>query len=439
MHLRGIARWTGSAALALAGVSVGTLPAHTQVRVDVGSVDAAKAMIAAGRVDEARHLLESLNSRTPQDNEIEFLLGLLAMRVGEHNLAIRHFRSILVREPEAVRVRLELARALYADRQYENAYRQFQFARAGTSSPAVIGNIDRFLAAIRLEKSWSYDVTIALAPDTNINNATSASETTLFGLPFELDESARRKSGVGLAIGASAEIAPRVAQRVRLRLGAAARRREYGGSEFDDTLLSLHAGPRLVLPRWDLSVVLTGFRRIYGDRLLTNGVGARAEGFHQLDGRTGISFGASAQLLRYPHSPDQTGMNLAAWTGVTRALTPASSLSPHAAVSRHAAHADSQAYWWGKIGVGYYRDFPGGFSAYLEPSVSLTRYDATDPLFGGPRRDWGQEMQVALLNRRIVLSRFTPRVTYTLTRRRSTIELFDFTQHRVEVGLTSTF
>ena len=49
------------------------------------------------------------------------------------------------------------------------------------------------------------------------------------------------------------------------------------------------------------------------------------------------------------------------------------------------------------------------------------------------------ELQLAILNRRIVLDRFTPRVALTLSRRDSTIEIYDVRQRRLEVGLTSSF
>jgi len=64
-------------------------------------------------------------------------------------------------------------------------------------------------------------------------------------------------------------------------------------------------------------------------------------------------------------------------------------------------------------GVGYQRDLTGGFSLYMEPSLAFSRYDAVDPLFGKRRSDQVQELQIALLNRRIVLSRFTPRASPT--------------------------
>ena len=229
-------------------------------------------------------------------------------------------------------------------------------------------------------------------------------------------------------MGAGGEIAPRVGERTRLRLGASLQRREYDGKRFDDMTLAFYAGPRVVLSTWDLNVLGTGFRRWYGGKRFNEGVGARLEATHYLDSRTALSFGVSAQEVRYPRSPPQTGPSFAAFGGAVRTLTAASSVTVRLGLGRQASRSESFANWSGQVGVGYYRDLPGGFSIYLEPSLSYSRYDEADPLFGERRQDLGQEMQVALLNRRVVLKRFTPRISYTFDRRNSTIDLYDFSE-----------
>ncbi|HET7817087.1 MAG TPA: surface lipoprotein assembly modifier [Sphingomicrobium sp.] len=403
------------------------------------SIAAAKGLMLAGRRDEARTLLQQLATRYPDSNDVQFLLGLLALDAAEHDRAIAHFRSILVRSPDAVRVRLELGRAFFLKRDYENAFRQFQFARAGNLPAGVGASIDRFVAAIRQQKDWSYSFSIALAPDSNINNGTSTGETLIFGLPFELSEDSRQRSGIGLAVDASAEFAPRVGERTRLRVGAAVQRREHKGEDFDDMTLAVHAGPRIVAGRWDLSLLGSGFRRSFGGRTLSQGLGARGEATRHIGPRSAASFGLSAHRLRYPDYRFQDGWALSASAGALTALTPASTLSARASVSRKSARLAELASWSGSLAAGYYRDLPGGFSLYAEPSFGIARYDAEDPFFFTRRKDKSLELRLALLNRRIVLSRFTPRIGLTLARRDSNIDIYDFSQRRVEVGLTSAF
>ena len=403
------------------------------------SVETAKALILSGRSVEAQRLLEQLTSEHPANNDVTFLLGLLAVQAADYNTAVDQFRSILVRNPDAVRVRLELGRAFFLKGDYENAYRQFQFARAGKLAPGVGASIDRFVAAIRQQKSWSYELSFAIAPDSNINNGTTSRETELFGLPFELSDDTRRKSGVGAVVDASVQFAPQISENARLRMGARVQRREYRDHEFDDMAISVHAGPRLVLPGWDVSLLATGFRRQLGGQRFSEGFGAKIEAMHYRGARTAISLGASAQQVRYVDYPLQDGRTFSLWGGAVRALTPASSVTGRLGVSRKAARTPELASWSGWIATGYYRDLPGGFSVYVEPSYAISRYDAADLFFGQRRKDRLLELQVAILNRTIVFERFTPRVALTFTRRDSTLDLYDFSQRRLEVGVTSSF
>lgn len=413
-------------------------PAPCEVR-GLESVETAKSLILRGRADEARSLLQDLAARYPTSNDVAFLLGLLAVEAREYDSAVGFFRAILVRSPDAVRVRLELGRAFFLNRDYENAFRQFQFARAGKLPPGVGASIDRFVAAIRQQKDWSYNFSFSLAPDSNINNGTSSRETELFGLPFELSEDTRRKSGIGVAINAGAEFAPQVSDQLRLRLGANLQRHEYRDSEFDDMAIAVHVGPRLVLPGWDLSLLATGYRRNFGGRPLSQGIGARVEATHRPGARTEISLGLTAHKVRYTDYPLQDGRVWSVWGGAVRALTPASSVNARIGISRKTARTPELASRSGWVAAGYYRDLPGGFSVYVEPSFGISRYDAADPFFGERRKDRLLELQLALLNRRIVFTRFTPRVALTFARRNSTVDLYDFSQRRLEVGLTSSF
>lgn len=403
------------------------------------SIETAKVLMLNGQSREAKALLEQLAAADRNSNDIAFLLGLMEIEAGNYRGAIGHFRSILAKQPDALRVRLELARAFYLAHDYENAYRQFQLARAGRLPPGVGATIDRFVGSIRREKNWSYEFGVAIAPDTNINNGTSSREAIIFGLPFELSDETRQRSGTGLAVSASGEFAPRLGRNSRLRLGAAIDRREYAGTDFDDMTVALHAGPRFVLNRWDLSLLSTGFARHFGGHRLSEGLGARVEATHYRGAKSALSFGLAAQQVRYPRYRLQDGRAFSFTARAVRALNPASIVNAQAGVSRRTARSPDLTSWSGWAAAGYYRDLPAGFSIYAEPSFSYSRFDAADPFFARRRVDRVAQLQLAILNRRIVLSRFTPRVALTLARRRSTIDIYNFTQRRIEVGVTSVF
>lgn len=392
-----------------------------------------------GRLDEATAVLDARLAAEPKDVQARFLKGMIAVARKDHRQAIRIFRSILIDHPDAPRVRLELARAFYLEKDYGNALRQFQFALAGNPPREVAANINRYIASIRDAKSLSYNFGIAVAPDTNLNTGSSAREVSLFGLPFDLSEDARHRSGVGLALEAGGEWAPRIGKGKRLRLGLNGQRREYSGSRFDDMTVTGYAGPRLVSGRWDLSLLGTAYKRWYGSSPYSHAAGARAEGTYYFTSRLGISGALGAQWVRYRRATERNGRLLSLNGAAFYALTSSSAATVKAGVSRQEARIGPYANWSGFVAAGYYRDLPMGFSAYVEPSFSVARYDQALLGFGAKRSDNTQSILVTLLNRHLVLSRFTPRISYTFTRQSSSIALYEFTRSRVEIGLTTVF
>jgi hypothetical protein len=302
-----------------------------------------------------------------------------------------------------------------------------------------MASIDRFLTLIRQEKSWSYNFSFAIAPDTNINTGTSGRQMMLFGLPFELGDDTRKRSGTGIAVDLGAEFAPRISESARFRIGGTMQRREYSGKDFDDMTAALYGGPRLVLGKWDLSATGLAFQRKYGGRLLSKGLGTRLEATYHADMRTAITGGVSVHRIRYPDHPLQDGGGYSLWGNATRALTPESFVTARIGWSHTNAEAAELAYRSRSISVGYYRDLASGFSIYAEPSISELRYDAADSFFGERRRDKLMELRVGLLNRRIEIQGFTPRVAVTFGRRQSTIDLYDYSQRRIEAGVTRSF
>src|SRR3981081_606392 len=105
--------------------------------------EAAAVLVEAGQLDDAKRVLAHVLETNPNDDEAHFLRGMIAVADKRYDDAIADFRFILAAEPNRERVRLELARAFFLATDYENAERNFRFARAGDLSPEVKANIDR--------------------------------------------------------------------------------------------------------------------------------------------------------------------------------------------------------------------------------------------------------------------------------------------------------
>ena len=82
-----------------------------------------------------------------------------------------------------------------------------------------------------------------LAPDTNINAATSARQVALFGLPARLSDDARQTSGVGVSANVQGGYEWRLAEALRFRTVAGLRTRTYETTSSTSSLSACERGP----------------------------------------------------------------------------------------------------------------------------------------------------------------------------------------------------
>lgn len=402
-------------------------------------VNLSEQLIAAGRFDEARARLVELENSDQHDSQVQFLLALLDMQNKDYERAISRFHRILVNEPEAVRVRLELGRAYFESGDYANAERQFRFARAGRLPETVTKNVDRFLIAIRGLKTFNFGFSIAIAPDSNLNAGPATDSISLYGLPFQLSQDAKANSGVGLNIGANAEWAPRISRQMKFRMGTQINRSQYRETKFDDMTLSVYVGPRLNTRRWEFNLLGNLGRRWYGDRVYTNVIGGGTDATYFINTRMGVSAGFNLNYLRYPQNPQQSGYGRAITFNYFYTPTAASFLRASVLLGRQDAQIPSYANHSRQVGLNYIREFKGGFTLGLAPSYSRISYDAPLAAFNVTRIDHQLTGQISLLNRRIDIGGVTPRIVYTYTHNQSSIPLYQFSRSRWEIGITRAF
>lgn len=424
---------------AAAAATVTLSDAGSTRTIQVTDLQAAQLLINNGKPDDAKKILTALLAKNSDDSEALFLLGLIAVGEKDFDTAIDDFRRILVTQPDAERVRLELGRTFYMKGDYDNARIQFQRARAGDVPDAVKTNIDKFLIAMTRNKEWSFNFSLALAPDTNENAATSINQVNIYGLPFTLDSSARRKSGIGLFADAGGEYSPLLNDFMKARIGFDAYRTEYGGGRFDDMTVSSYAGPQFLFSDWDLSVLGTGFQRWYGNKPYVNGAGGRVAADLGIASDWQIGAAAGAQNISYHNIPAQSGPLFSFQASVNHTLSPSNAVQFQAGYNRQNTALPAYSYdgWW--IGLGYQQDLPFGFSANLQPSYFITKYDTVLAGFGVARHDQVEMVRASFLNRRFSYRGFTPQFSYTFTIQRSNVALYSYTRSQFQIGITSQF
>ena len=429
-------------ALLLAASAAFVSPAAAQDNsktIVISDLQAVQLLIANNRLDDARRLLDRVLATNPDDREGLFLLATIAVAQKDYNTAISIYRRILVEEPSAERVRLDLARAFFLKGDYDNAERQFRFARAGDIDNTVKANVDHFLSEINRLREWTVNFSFALAPDSNENAATSADQVNIFGVPFALDKAARQQSGVGAAGYIGGEWSPLLASNVKARIGANLYRVDYSGGEFDDMIASAYGGPQFLFANWDFSVLATGLKRWFANKDYISGVGGKLVADYGITSDWLVGASAGGQSIANDFVHQEGGPLWSAEMQVTYVLSPSSLFQLQLGSNRQEAQIAPYSYSTGWFGVGYQQDLPFGFSAGFQPNYSITRYDAALAAFGKTRRDDAVTLAFTLLNRRLDYYGFTPRFSYVFTKQNSNISLYRFTRHQFQIGVTSLF
>lgn len=405
----------------------------------ISETAAAAALIEGGKLDDAKRVLAHVLQLNQDDNQAIFLVGIIAVAEKRYDAAIEAFRRILAAEPDRERVRLELARAFFLEADYDNAERNFKFARAGDLPPETKTLIDQYLGAIIRLRQWSYSASIALAGDTNANGATTIHTVDLYGLPFTLADNARQKSGAGLAIDLAGEWSPLLFGATKARIGAVLHGLEYSDHAFDDTTLSLYAGPEFLLSRWQIDTLVTSFRQWYGNAPYNEGIGGRTILTYFIDPTLQVSTAVDVQTLSYNTQTFENGPLVSGDIALGYTLSPSSILRLTAGVASQRAKLPAYANRMFWLALDYYRDLPWGFSGDIQPAYSWTNYDAALTAFGSVRRDAVLALRIGVLNRRIEYGGFAPSLSYIFLYQQSSIPLYRYSRNEIQFGITRQF
>ena len=404
-------------------------------------LDAARVAIAEHRLSDAARLLAAIPEGSPVDsNDLDFLKGTLAETEGNHGAAIDRFRAILARDPSIVRVRLDLARALFNNGEDSAASYHFRLAIADGLPPDVEANAQKYLAAIRRRKDWDLSISAGVAPDTNINAATVVKTVQLYGLPFQLDQNALKKSGVGFDGGISGDVQADLTEDSRLMLGGFGRDLDYEGRLYDDRSAGVFLGPRFILSdRSEITIKAEASRRWYGGQAYSASAGGRIESDVTLSSRWALDGSIDIQRVTYDQLPSNTGIvfsvNLGGSYGIDGESFVRLDFSYVREQTSYAPFRDSQ---YG-VAASYYRDLPWGFGALIGVGGVLAPYDAQDPVFDATRQDDVVYYRLGLSNKYLNLFGFTPVLNLNHTRRISNVDLYQFERDRAELAVTRNF
>lgn len=371
-------------------------------------------------------------------NEARYRLAQIRIGQGRLTAAAILLRTILDEEPGAQRVRLELARLLEQMGDEAGALRMLRAAQAGGLPPDVARLVDRYSAALRSRKPLGASLEVALAPDSNINRATRSDTLgTVLG-DFTLDEAAKPRSGLGLALRGQAYVRQKVTARTSLIGRVSGSADLYGEGRFNDLALGVSGGPEVQLGRDRLTTEIGRIWRWYGGELYARNWTLSASYAHPLDRKSQLRTNVSLGSIDNQRNDLQDGHNYSLSASYERALSQRAGLGINLSVERQSLADPAYSLTGGSITLFAYREVG---AATLFASVGFARQVADDRLALLPERrsDHLYKASIGATLRSIRLGGFAPLLRATVERNRSTVELHDYRRVRLEAGITRAF
>ena len=191
---------------------------------------------------------------------INFADALVYRSESKNKQAIAIYKEMLASDPDFHPVRLNMAIALQADKQYAAAKEQFIKLRSVDLPPPITATIERSLLGLNRIEEWRFDASASYVRDENINDAPSKS------IQTQLGQSVEQQSANGLQVSASANKRFNLPENYYATLGANASLKGYWDeSDYNDYLLTASAGIGYDDAKNDISITPFVTKRIYDE------------------------------------------------------------------------------------------------------------------------------------------------------------------------------
>ena len=409
-------------------------------RIDISPIRAGQILFRAGRIEDARKLLERARPENDEERvERLFLLGLIDARRGFPGRAARRFEAILAERPELTRVRLELAQVYHALGRDEKARFHFEASLADKLPSSVETAVEGFLDSIDARRRWSLSLSTAVVPETNPVRRTNRKRIRIGGVPFQLNPDSRASSGVGYLVTTGASFSPTVADDLRGVLAGSSAARLYKHPDWNDVSLHGEIGLAQLLDRGTVSVGLRLGQRWLATDPYSREIGPWMRGRLRLSPETRLEMNVSAVDRIHHRQEAQDGWRFRlkpAWTYTPRAPTSIeTSFELELADTRERHHANRTA----RLGITVSHAFRGGLSISPSVAVQVRRHAGPDPLFLKNRTDRQFRVAVNILHRALQYQGFAPYAGYSLEWNRSNIPLNTYRNHGAVFGVSRRF
>jgi len=402
----------------------------------------AEQLARKGKPDEAIRVLQVITQDKNPDYRAEARVRIARLLVAKGDLygAARWYRRLLDEKPNAAAVRIELAQVLARLGDEQAAAGQLRRAQASPGLPEPVAQgLQRSVAYLRSQAPLSLDVSFGLAPDTNINAATTADSINIYGLPFALSQSGRATSGIGATYSAQLTARQKLGPAARWITQIGSSGNLYRDDAYDDVSFFASSGPEITARFGSIHPAITLGQRLYGASFLYDYYGESITALIQQGRKGQFTLSGSVQPFHYAAArAQQSGVTRTASLAYDRALSPRFTVHGGVSVSRADAQYAGYALTSASGEIAASRDFR---PITLYGRVSYTRgWEGVDyPPFSTSRDDKTVEGDAGVIFRRLSFHGLSPQLKATYIRADSPINLFQYRRLRGEISLIGSF
>lgn len=367
--------------------------------------------------------------------------ALRNVRGGSYRTALPQLERLVSAAPGETQFRLELARTLFLIGADDRARYHFNLSLGDpTLSDAEVDVVERYLDSIEARSAWSGRFSFAIVPESNPGQRTSTRTLTIGGLPFEISPDARARSGVGISLTGRLRWSPRLSRDLRGRFEISGRHEAFERDEFNDLNLRTVAGIDLLADRGRrIGIAATYRHRWIAGKPFSFGPGMEVTGARRF-GRSTRGWGRIAITdLEHEDLTRRDGLRTRVGIGVERAITQQFVANASVFAKRADAQADFEAYREVGMQLGGRYAIKGGVLIGLQAWAAYRQHDDEQSFFPDAREEirWGSTATIS--NRDISWNGFAPELRLTYETRSSNIDLYDYDNVRLSIGVTRDF
>ena len=410
-------------------------------------------LIQEGNYTVAKNLLEQAyqNSNDKQEKEeIVLTLAYIATQQEDYNRAIRLYRQILNSNPSITIARFNLAWLYFLKKEYEAARFNMKLALAQKDLPEDMRKQGSYLLyQIRQERVWNAEISVGIAPDTNINGASGKQiECFYIGLwgPF-CRELENIQSDVGFQGAGIFDYTYKFNDKWSIKNRLSVDSIHYDDERFSFWSMGLATGPRYTTQKGEYWLAGSYKKQFNEEHRYANTCSVFADISRDLGRRFSLYSKAEFSDITYEKNLYKA-FDTKEYSFNTRLfffLNNWSYLVLGLNYSLDDARADYNSFFRQNYSLGLGMQLPYGFNIYLEPSLSNSHYlhkgfyITNDTLVEEKRKENTKGVFISLSSNLLSVYDFTPRVNFLYNKRSSNIGSYGFERTRWEFGISKAF